>query len=149
MRHLSRTVVVVAALGLAALTACGSDDTTASAGSGGGKQLAITSPANGATVKTPFMLTWQAGVPLGPPDSGKDHVHVYVDGNENDYTVVGGHRFTVKNLTPGEHEIEISLQHADHTPVGPESKVSVTVAGGGGGESSTPSDGGDGGGYGY
>lgn len=151
MRHLSSTAVVVAALGLA-LTACGSDDTTASTGSGGsgGKQLAITSPADGATVKSPFTLTWRAGVPLGPPDSGKDHVHVYVDGNEDDYTVVGGHRFSVKNLSDGEHEIEIALQHADHTPVGPESKVTVTVSGAGGGGSSTPSDGGgDGGGYGY
>jgi hypothetical protein len=142
MRQLSRAAAVLAA-GLL-LAACGSDDTTAGGGGGGDGKLAITSPADGATVHAPFTLTWDSGVPLGPPDSGKDHVHVYLDGNDNDYTVVGGNQFRVKGVGPGEHEVEISLQHADHTPVGPEDSITVQVAGGGG---SPSSDSGGGNGY--
>jgi hypothetical protein len=142
MRHLARTVMLAAAAALS-LAACGGSDstTTASGGDGGGSpKLTITSPADGATVKAPFTLKWDSSVPLGPPDSGKDHVHVYLDGNS----------FRLSKVTPGEHEVEIALQHADHTPVGPESKITVTVSGSGGSGSPSPSsDGGDGGGYGY
>jgi hypothetical protein len=151
MRQLSRIAALapaVLAAGLV-LAACGSGDTSTSAGDGGGgggTKLAITSPADGATVQAPFTLTWDSSVPLGPPDSGKDHVHVYLDGNDNDYTVVGGNRFQVKNVSPGEHEVEIALQHADHTPVGPEDKITVQVSGGGGTSSPTKN---DGGGHGY
>jgi hypothetical protein len=142
MRQQSRYAVAVAALALT-LAGCGSGS-----GAGtGGEELTITSPEDGASVQVPFELTWDSSVPLGPPDSGKDHVHVYVDGKSNDYTVVGGTRFRVKGLSAGKHEVQISLQHADHTPVGPESSIEVTVAGGGG--PSTPADGGGGGGYGY
>lgn len=143
MRQLTRSAVV--ALALAATAAgCGSGTDTASAGS---DDLTITSPSDGATVRVPFTLTWEASVPLGPPDSGKDHVHVFVDGQENDYTVVGGTRFRLKDLSPGEHEVQISLQHADHSPVGPESTIDVTVEGGG---SPSPDDDGSGEGpYGY
>jgi hypothetical protein len=152
MRHLARTVMLAAAAALS-LAACGGSDstTTASGGDGGGSpKLTITSPADCATVKAPFTLKWDSSVPLGPPDSGKDHVHVYLDGNDNDYTVVGGNSFRLTKVTPGEHEVEIALQHADHTPVGPESKITVTVSGSGGSGSPSPSsDGGDGGGYGY
>lgn len=149
MRQLTRSARVplaLAALALAATAAgCGSGTDTASAGS---KDLTITSPEDGATVQVPFMLTWDSAEPLGPPDSGKDHVHVYVDGRDNDYTVVGGTRFRIKDLTPGKHEVAVSLQHADHTPVGPEASIDVTVAGGGSGGSGSPRDSG-GGPYGY
>jgi len=66
---------------------------------------------------------------------------VFLDGNANDYTVVGGTQFQVKNLSPGQHKVEVSLQHADHSPVGPTSAITVTVGGG----SSSPSMGGSGG----
>lgn len=145
MRQLTRSALV--ALALAATAAgCGSGTDTASAGS---EDLTITSPSDGATVRVPFTLTWEASVPLGPPDSGKDHVHVFVDGQENDYSVVGGTRFRLKDLSPGEHEVQISLQHADHSPVGPEASIEVTVAGGGSGGSESPDDGGGEGPYGY
>ena len=148
MQQLTRRVLSVPALALVlAVAGCGSDSGSDTSTGSGGDKVTITSPKDGATVKQPFMLTWDSTVPLGPPDSGKDHVHVYVDGKENDYTVVGGNSFQVKGLSSGEHEVEISLQHADHSPVGSESSVEVTVSGGGGGESSTPSD--TGGGYGY
>jgi hypothetical protein len=60
--------------------------------------------------------------------------------------VVGGNEFQVEGLSPGEHTVEISLQHADHSPVGPKSEITVTVGGGGGSESPS-SDGGGGNGY--
>jgi hypothetical protein len=107
--------------------------------------VTITSPSDGAAVQVPFTLTWDSTVPLGPPDSGKDHVHVYVDGDENDYTVVGGNRFRLDDLGPGTHEVTITLQHADHSPVGPEDSIEVTV---GGGAPATETDDGDGP-YGY
>jgi hypothetical protein len=153
----TRTILSAATFGLILATAaCGgsSTDATTTGGQGGGK-LAITSPADGATVSAPFALTWHSPVPLGPTDSGKDHVHVYVDGHENDYTVVGGTRFQVKDLSPGRHEVGIALQHADHSPVGPEDSIHVTVSGSGGSSptddmtGSTTDDNGGGGGYGY
>ena len=147
MRQLTRSAHAASALALAlAVAGCGSGTDTASAGS---EDLTITSPKDGATVQVPFTLTWDSGVPLGPPDSGKDHVHVYVDGRDNDYTVVGGTRFRMKDLSPGEHEVEVSLQHADHSPVGPEASIEVTVAGGGSGGSDSPEDSGGDGPYGY
>jgi hypothetical protein len=148
----TRTILPAAALGLVLTTAaCGGSDTDATTTGGQGDKLAITSPADGATVSAPFTLTWRSPVPLGPPDSGKDHVHVYVDGHENDYTVVGGTRFQVKDLSPGKHEVDIALQHADHSPVGPEDSIHVTVSGSGSSgptDGSTDDSGGDGG-YGY
>jgi hypothetical protein len=143
MRKHTILTVVVTALALGA-AACGGG--SSGAAGGGEERVTITSPSDGAAVQVPFTLTWDSTVPLGPPDSGKDHVHVYVDGDENDYTVVGGNRFRVEDLSPGKHDVEISLQHADHSPVGPTSTVSVTV-GGRGGSPSPDSD--PGGGYGY
>jgi hypothetical protein len=140
-----RFVVAIAAIALV-VAACGSG-TDETAGASGEASVTITSPSDGDTVDVPFMLEWDSSVPLGPPDSGKDHVHVYVDGETNDYTVVGGNEFEVKDLSPGEHTVEISLQHADHSPVGPTSEISVTV--GGAGASESPSSDGGGGGYGY
>jgi hypothetical protein len=144
MHHPVRSVVAIATIAFA-LAACGSGSDETSGASAGGEKVTITSPSDGDTVDVPFMLTWDSTVPLGPTDSGKDHVHVYLDGQSNDYTVVGGTEFQVKGLSPGEHTVEISLQHADHSPVGPKSEISVTVGAGGGSES--PSSDGGGGGY--
>ena len=144
MRRPVRFIAAIAAIVLT-VTACGSGTDDTAGASAGGEKVTITSPSDGDAVDVPFMLEWDSTVPLGPPDSGKDHVHVYVDGQTNDYTVVGGTEFEVKGLSPGEHTVEISLQHADHSPVGPKSEISVTVGGGGGSESPSSED--DDGGY--
>lgn len=143
MRHPVKVIVTVAAA-LVTVAACGSSSggSTSAGGGGGGNKVTITSPADGASIEEPFMLTWDSTVPLGRPDSGKDHVHVYVDGKSNDYTVVGGNEFQVKGLSQGQHKVEISLQHADHSPVGPKSAITVTVAGGGASPSSSDTSGG-------
>lgn len=144
--------VIAVGVGAATLSGCGSGGGYGSAGgssagatNSGGAKVTVSSPADGATVRVPFVLTWKSTVPLGPPDSGKDHVHVYVDGNTKDYTVVGGSRFQVKNLAPGRHKVEVALQHADHSPVGPTSAITVDVGGGAASSPSPTSSGGNGG----
>jgi hypothetical protein len=126
MKTLLRTVSLTAAAVLAGgvLAACGSS----SDASGSSPTLSITSPANGATVGRDVQVSWNSNEQLGPPESGRDHVHVFVDGHSNDYTVVGGNSFTVKGLTPGKHTIDVTLQHADHSPAGADDKVDVTVS---------------------
>jgi hypothetical protein len=122
--------------------ACGSE--TASPGSGaagggtGSPKLSITAPANGATVTSPFMLTFQTTEKLGKPDTGLDHVHVFSDGKSDQYTVVPDTKFEIKNLTPGEHKINVTLQHADHSPDGAAAEITVMVAGGPGGAAPNP-----------
>ena len=54
-------------------------------------------------------------------------------------TVVGGTEFTVTGLSPGDHTIDVTLQHADHSSAGAEDSVNVTVTGAGGSSSPSPS----------
>ncbi len=79
-------------IGAAALlaTACGSNGSGSGSSSGGSSKptLTITSPTGGATVTTPFTLTFTTSVPIGPTDSGKDHVHLFIDGKTQNYKVV-------------------------------------------------------------
>jgi hypothetical protein len=142
-----RKLVLAVAAAAITLSACGSgsEDVSAGTNNGGDPKLTITAPEDGANVQVPFTLKWNSPVPLGEPDTGRDHVHVYVDGKSDDYTVVGRNQFQIKDLPDGEHKVEISLQHADHSPVGPKSAITVNVAGGG----SDPSTGDPGGGGGY
>lgn len=116
--------------------------------SGGGKpKLTILTPKDGATVTAPVKLTYNTNVPIGPPDSGEDHVHVFLDGKTQDYTVVPKTTYMVRNLPSGRHTIGVTLQHADHSPAGASARVTVTVKGGG--SSGSPTGGGGGGPYGY
>ncbi len=142
----SRKLVIAFAVAALSVSACGSGDEGVAANANGGEpNVTITSPKDGAKVQVPFELTWDSTELLGEPDTGKDHVHVYVDGQSNDYTVVGGTKFEIKDLSPGEHKIEISLQHADHSPVGPKSATTVTVGGSGSSEDESDDTGGGGG----
>ena len=146
LRALALGAASTAALGL--LAACGNSSGTASGS--GSPTLAITSPANGAVVGRNVQVAWNSSAELGPPSSGNDHVHIFVDGHSNDYTVVGGNSFMVQNLSPGKHTIDITLQHADHSSAGADDKVDVTVKGTAGGASTptqTPTSGGGGHGY--
>jgi hypothetical protein len=137
MRSPARTLALAATtLATAAvLAACGSNDAS---GGEGGPEVTITSPSDGADVGSSVEVTWDTNVELGEPDTGKDHVHVFVDGQSNDYTVVGGNEFTVEGLTAGEHTINVTLQHADHSSAGAEDEVGVNVSTDGG-STDTPS----------
>jgi hypothetical protein len=144
----SRLFALVIGAVLLTATACGSSGSSGSSSGGGGATLKIGSPANDASVSEPFKLTFTSSEPIGPTDSGKDHVHLYVDGNTGSYQVITSSPTEVKNLSPGKHMLRLTLQHADHSPVGPEAQITVTVSGGTGGSSPTPSSGSSGG-YGY
>jgi hypothetical protein len=98
----------------------------------------------------PFTVKYTSSQPLGPLSSGKDHVHVYLDGQKNEYTVVPATSYVIKNAPTGMHEVDVSLQHADHSPVGPTAHISVNITGAGsGGSTSAPTGGSGGGGYDY
>jgi len=127
-------LVAVAAAGALGLAACGSSGspgggTTAAAGA---PAISILEPANNATVTQPFTLKVSSSEPLGATDTGKDHFHLTFDGNAQAYTVETNPEVSINTLTPGKHVIKVTLQHADHSPVGPAAQVSVMVAGAGG-----------------
>jgi hypothetical protein len=148
-RLILATAVTVVGAGL--LAACGSNS---SASDGSNPTLTITSPTANSKVASSVDVSWNTNVQLGEPDTGLDHVHVFVDGQSNDYTVVGSDHFTVTGLTPGDHTIDVTLQHADHSSAGASDQVDVTVTKTGGGTSSpspspTPSDSGTSGRYDY
>lgn len=121
------TALIVAACGGPAETAT----TTGSGGDSGGDagKITITSPKDGASVSPPFELRFDAG-DIGPTDTGKDHVHIFVDDKETDYTVVTENTFQIEGLSEGEHLIHITKQHADHSPAGAEAEITVNVTGG-------------------
>lgn len=132
-RRIAYTAVLTIALLAAA--ACGSDSsgtgsTGSGSGGGSGPKLTITSPANGANVTMPFTLKFDSSVPLGKTDTGMDHVHVFSDGKSDQYTVVPTNSFEIKNLTPGQHTIGVTLQHADHSSAGASAEITVMVTGG-------------------
>jgi hypothetical protein len=115
---------------------CGGDsgDSGDSAGgSGGGLSLRIVEPAGDAPVCPPFMVKVEASVPLGTTESGKHHIHVWFDDNENDYQVVEADQVEIASgdLSPGEHVIHASLRHANHSAAGAEAEQAVMVTGGG------------------
>jgi hypothetical protein len=145
----SRLFALVIGAVLLTATACGSSGSSGSSSGGGGPTLKIASPANGASVSEPFKLTFTSSEPIGPTDSGKDHVHLYVDGNTTSYQVITSSPAEVKNLSSGKHTLRLTLQHADHSPVGPEAQITVTVSGGTGGSPSPTPSSGSSGGYGY
>ena len=154
---MTKPITMSAVLGtvlLAGLTACGGDSSgTPAGGSGGGPTVSIVEPADGATIKAPFQLKVKSSASLGPTQSGQHHVHLFFDGNDKKYEVVESDNLeistsspAVAGLTPGRHELDISLRNADHSPAGAETKIMVEV-GGGGGTQPPASTGGGGNGY--
>lgn len=146
---------VLGAFLLAGVTAC-ADDTAAAGSEGGGgsggQTVTINEPADGSSVEIPFTLNLDSSVELGPEESGNNHVHVYFDGDDSKYEVVESESVEITDASPaveglrdGEHELNISLRNADHSPAGFETSIMVNVGGGGGGQ--PQDDSGTGGGY--
>jgi hypothetical protein len=163
MRSHRTFVFAAGAAALLALAACGtstpsasggssgSGGSTASSGSGAGSSgptLSIVSPAAGASVTAPFMLKVSSDQALGPTSTGKDHVHVFIDGSSS-YKVMTADQMKITGLKAGQHTILVTLQHADHSPVGKKATVNVDVTKSSGSSSNTGSSGGSSGGYGY
>jgi hypothetical protein len=152
--------VILGTMLLVGATACGGDssgDTASGSGGGGGSggmTVSIVEPAEGSAVQVPFKLRVNSSVPLGPTESGQHHVHLFFDGDDSKYEVVesdnmeiGSSSKAVQGLSPGKHELNISLRNADHSAAGVETKVMVDVGGSGGSQPPTGDTGGGGGGY--
>lgn len=138
----------IMAAALLLMAACGSRDTAsegegAGPAAGGGPSISITDPKDNATVTQPFTLKVESSEDLGETGTGKDHFHLTFDGKLDDYTVEPDGEVQIEKLSPGRHTIKVTLQHADHSPVGPEDQVTVMVHGEGQGDT------GDSGGLGY
>src|SRR5215831_4289508 len=141
MRSNRTFVFATGAAALLAVAACGTSSPSASSGSSGSTSgssgstagssaptLTIVSPAAGASVTAPFMLKVNSDETLGAPSTGTDHVHLFIDGATS-YTVMTADQMKLTGLKPGKHTIMVTLQHADHTAVGPKATVTVNVTG--------------------
>jgi hypothetical protein len=164
MRSHRTFVFAAGAAALLALAACGTSTPSTSSGSSGsggssassgssagsnGPTLSIVSPATGASVTAPFMLKVSSDETLGPTSTGDDHLHVFIDGSSS-YKVMTSDQMKITGLSAGKHTILVTLQHADHSPVGPKATVKVDVTKSSGSSSNTGTgSGGSSGGYGY
>lgn len=135
----SRMLYLAAALALA-LTACGGADEdggSGGSGGGGGPSVEIMQPADGDSLQVPFSLVVESSEELGTTDEGLHHVHVYFDGNDDTYEVIetpageeieiGPDSPAMEGVEPGEHTLDVSLRHADHSAAGAEDSVDVMI----------------------
>lgn len=134
-----RTVGLLAAV--LVIGACAGDDGTAeNAEPGGGEAgLRIVEPGDSAAVEVPFTVRLDVDVPLGQPESGDQHVHLFFDGDMSEFEIVDADTWQVTagspalaGVEPGETTLNVSLHNADHTPAGPVDEISVTLLGGAG-----------------
>ena len=103
----------------------------------------ITSPADGASVMSPVELVLSVkGVEIGPPSTGKMHLHIHIDGSGK-YQVLTSATDEIA-LSAGQHTIEVVLAQPNHTETATKASVAVTVTGGAAASPSSSS-----GGYGY
>lgn len=138
-RPTSAAALLVALAMAIAVAACGTG-TNAAGGAGAagdaGTTISITTPADGAEVSGPFDVELASSVPLGAPETGDHHAHLYFDSATDaaDYDIVYGTSFQVtRALTPGPHRITVALANADHSLAGPTETITVTVTGSGSG----------------
>jgi hypothetical protein len=132
-----RRVGAIVVLGLALLaSACDNYDFSTQGASTAGSEplsLGIASPSDNGQVTTPFEVQLDSSVPLGSPETGRHHVHLYYDTATptGEYDLVYGDRAQVTTLPPGTHTILASLRNANHGDAGPRALISVTVGGSG------------------
>ena len=129
----------------AILAACSTASQGSSAASGQaatGMTISLAAPTNGAQVSVPFDVTVDSSVPLGQPETGNHHAHLYFDSvstNTADYDILYGNTWQVtRQLAPGQHTLIIALANPDHSLVGPQQSITVNVTGSGGGSSGAP-----------
>src|SRR5688572_10616226 len=106
VRTATAAVAAAATLAFALFTAACGDDSSASDSA----SIRITGPADGATVGREFTLTLDPSVSIGKPSTGRQHVHLYYDGNRSsdqaEYDISYDESFTVTRLAPGRHSID-------------------------------------------
>jgi hypothetical protein len=132
VRHKSAVAIVLLALSVACAKGA-----TPSSGS-----LSIVSPKDGATVTGPVRLVLSAaGVQIGPPETGKMHFHVHVDGSSQ-YSVVTSTQASLQ-IPSGQHTLKVVLARPNHDETATSATLTITVSQGGASPSPTSS------GYGY
>ncbi len=142
MHHGTRARRLVAGLAIAVLAAACSSGTQAAGGAGvaaNAASISIAVPSDGAQVSVPFDVQLDSSVPLGAPETGDHHAHLYFDSSTDaaDYDIVYGTTWQVtRPLAPGPHTITVALANADHSLAGPTQKITVNVTGGGSGAGS-------------
>lgn len=118
--------LAVAACGIGAQAGVDGDT-----GDAAGATLSIATPADGAEVSIPFDVQLDSSVPLGEPETGNNHAHLYFDTSTDsgDYDIVYGNSWQVtRELAPGTHTIIAALANPDHSLAGPTQTITVTVA---------------------
>lgn len=113
-------VAALVALAAGALTGCGDDRPD--------DFIRVVSPTPDAVVSLPFEVTLEASVPLGPPGVEEHHAHIWFGDAQDAFLVVESETVTVANAPMGQQEMHVSLHFADHTPVGPEATVRITIS---------------------
>lgn len=109
----------------------GSDGTAGQEPGGSTPTIEIVEPADGATVTVPFEVRVDASVELGPISEGLHHFHVWFGDTPNQPLIVESDSVRIDNAPDGEQTMWVSLQEADHTPVGNPISITLTIQGGG------------------
>ena len=86
--------------------------------------VTIQSPADGALLDVMEQNKVEYEVIPGP---NGDHVHFYVDGDETAILRQLKGSYTLGSLATGQHELCIKVVNKNHTPIGVEKCISVTV----------------------
>ena len=86
--------------------------------------VTIHSPLEGATLDVMEQNKVDYEVVPGP---GGDHVHLYVDGEEVAILRQLKGSYTLENLASGQHDLCVKVVNKNHTPIGVEKCVAVTV----------------------
>lgn len=117
------------------VAACSSSGGGTQAGADQQATIAFAAPTDGAQVTVPFDVQLDSSVPLGEPETGDHHAHLYFDTGtaSADYDIVYGTTAQVtRPLAPGQHTIIVAMANADHSLAGPEQTITITVGDGGG-----------------
>jgi hypothetical protein len=146
-RVLLPAAALLAAVGLA-LAGCQSSGSSTGSQSGGGggsnQSIAFASPAADAQVASPVKVSFNVtGTEIGRPETGKMHVHVYVD-NSSQYKILYATQGSV-DVPQGKHMLKAVLAQPNHTETSTTASEQVEVSGGG--QQGTATTSGDG--YGY
>lgn len=124
---LTRTFATATTLGLMATLAAACN--TSSFASQAGLVIMAAEPAAGATVSLPFDVEIHTSVPLGAPESGLHHVHIWFGDNDTEYLSVRATDAQITDAPPGTQTMHISLRHPDHTPAGADARVPLVING--------------------
>jgi hypothetical protein len=131
--HRLRALAAAVTLVLPALAACDSTGSPSGsgAGGGGGVTLSVVEPAQNSTMSTPFQLKVATSVSLGTTETGRHHIHVWFDGNEDKYQILYSDTGQIRDVPAGSHTMIVSLRNANHSDAGPRVDVPITVGAGG------------------